>query len=139
MRGRLIHKFDLYTSKYGNCEEFVSGFTNKQLLCFCRDTYILFCQLDWQLMKQLASSRSVSCDPVQLQEEFPRWLEKAASKVHGGVTLVIDSADRLQVQVTGRLQYQTNCWSGLKLIAKAAYYVKSSSFVWLTFQVLLVN
>lgn len=57
-------------------------------------------------MKHLASSRSVSCDPVQLQEEFPRWLDKAASKVHGGVTVVIDSADRLQVQATGDIQYQ---------------------------------
>ena len=57
-------------------------------------------------MKHLASSRSVSCDPVQLQEEFPRWLDKAASKVHGGVTLVIDSADRLQVQATGDIQHQ---------------------------------
>ena len=57
-------------------------------------------------MKHLASSRSVSCDPVQLQEEFPRWLDKAASKVHGGVTLVIDSADRLQVQATGDIQFQ---------------------------------
>jgi len=57
-------------------------------------------------MKHLASSRSVSCDPVQLQEEFPRWLDKAASKAHGGVTLVIDSADRLQVQTTGDIQYQ---------------------------------
>ena len=47
-------------------------------------------------MKQLASSRELSCDPAQLEEEFPRWLDKAASKVHGGVTLVIDSADRLQ-------------------------------------------
>ena len=51
-------------------------------------------------MKQLSSSRTVPCDPGQLEEEFPRWLEKAASKVHGGVTLVIDSADRLQVRVT---------------------------------------
>ena len=57
-------------------------------------------------MKQLASSRSVSCDPVQLEEEFPRWLDKAASKVHGGVTLVIDSADRLQVKKTGHIQCQ---------------------------------
>ncbi|XP_015770141.1 PREDICTED: nephrocystin-3-like [Acropora digitifera] len=49
-----------------------------------------------QLMKQLGSSRELSCDPEQLEEEFPLWLEKAAAKVHGGVTLVIDSADRLQ-------------------------------------------
>ncbi|CAH3024140.1 unnamed protein product, partial [Porites evermanni] len=49
-----------------------------------------------QLLKQLGSSRAVTCDPVQLEEEFPRWLERAASKLHGGVTLVIDSADRLQ-------------------------------------------
>lgn len=48
------------------------------------------------LMKQLGSSRELSCDPEQLEEEFPLWLEKAAAKVHGGVTLVIDSADRLQ-------------------------------------------
>ena len=47
-------------------------------------------------MKQLGSSRELSCDPEQLEEEFPLWLEKAAAKVHGGVTLVIDSADRLQ-------------------------------------------
>ncbi|KAK2561442.1 Nephrocystin-3 [Acropora cervicornis] len=49
-----------------------------------------------ELMKQLGSSRELSCDPEQLEEEFPLWLEKAAAKVHGGVTLVIDSADRLQ-------------------------------------------
>lgn len=50
-----------------------------------------------QLMKQLASSRAVPCDPGHLEEEFPRWLERAASKVHGGITIVIDSADKLQV------------------------------------------
>ena len=48
-------------------------------------------------MKQLASSRAVPCDPGHLEEEFPRWLERAASKVHGGITIVIDSADKLQV------------------------------------------
>lgn len=47
-------------------------------------------------MKQLGASREVSCDPTHLEEEFPWWLEKAATKVHGGVTIVIDSADKLQ-------------------------------------------
>ena len=54
------------------------------------------CLFSFQLMKQLGSSHELSCDPEQLEEEFPFWLEKAAAKVHGGVTLVIDSADRLQ-------------------------------------------
>ncbi|XP_068751534.1 nephrocystin-3-like [Montipora capricornis] len=49
-----------------------------------------------QLMKQLGSSCDLTSDPAQLEEEFPLWLQKAASKVHGGVTLVIDSADKLQ-------------------------------------------
>lgn len=55
-----------------------------------------FIHFDWQLMKQLGASREVSCDPTHLEEEFPWWLEKAATKVHGGVTIVIDSADKLQ-------------------------------------------
>ena len=47
-------------------------------------------------MRQVMSP-TLSYDPVNLEEEFPQWLEKVASKVHGGITIVIDSADKLQV------------------------------------------
>ena len=48
-------------------------------------------------MRQVTVSPYLACDPGLLKEEFARWLEKVSSKVQGGVTVVIDSADRLQV------------------------------------------
>lgn len=39
------------------------------------------------------------CDASRLETEFPRWLDKVASHRQGGVILVIDSIDRLEVSV----------------------------------------
>ena len=52
-------------------------------------------------MQQVSAPPSLSCDPVRLVEEFPRWLERVSSKTPGGVILVIDSLDRCQVIITG--------------------------------------
>ncbi|XP_032233897.2 nephrocystin-3 isoform X2 [Nematostella vectensis] len=52
-------------------------------------------RLTIQLMRHVTSSLNLTCDPVHLEEEFPRWLEKVSSKLQGGITIVIDSADRL--------------------------------------------
>lgn len=48
-------------------------------------------------MRQLTVSPCLAGDQGLLKQEFVRWLEKVSSKVEGGVTVVIDSADRLQV------------------------------------------
>lgn len=48
-------------------------------------------------MKYMRSTSTLPCDPVNLEEEFLRCLEKVSAKIYGGVTIVIDSADRLQV------------------------------------------
>ncbi|KXJ28343.1 nephrocystin-3 [Exaiptasia diaphana] len=49
-----------------------------------------------QLLKYMRSTSTLPCDPVNLEEEFLRCLEKVSAKIYGGVTIVIDSADRLQ-------------------------------------------
>ena len=52
-------------------------------------------------MHYMTASNNLPSDPVNLEEEFLRCLEKVSSKVPGGVTIVIDSADRLQVSEEG--------------------------------------
>ena len=56
-------------------------------------------------MRQVAVSPCLAGDPVQLKEEFVRWLERVSLKVEGGVTIVIDSADRLQVRLIISLSF----------------------------------
>ena len=51
-------------------------------------------------MQHVSAPPTLSCDPVRLVEEFPRWLERVSSKTPGGVILVIDSLDRCQVTVS---------------------------------------
>ncbi|XP_031573125.1 nephrocystin-3-like isoform X2 [Actinia tenebrosa] len=53
-------------------------------------------RLTLKLMRYMTASNNLPSDPVNLEEEFLRCLEKVSSKVQGGVTIVIDSADRLQ-------------------------------------------
>ena len=50
-----------------------------------------------QLLQQVSTPPVLSCEPARLVEEFPRWLEKVSAKVAGGITIVIDSLDQLQV------------------------------------------
>ena len=49
-------------------------------------------------MQQVTSPPALTCDPLRLVDEFPKWLEKVSSKTNGGVILVLDSIDRLQVR-----------------------------------------
>ena len=48
-------------------------------------------------MQHVTSPPVLTCDPVRLVEEFPRWLEKVSTRVPGGVVLVIDSIHSFQV------------------------------------------
>ena len=50
-----------------------------------------------QLMQHVTNPPPLTCDPVRLVEEFPRWLEKVSSKLPGGVVLVLDSIHSFQV------------------------------------------
>ncbi|GAB1597427.1 nephrocystin-3-like [Argonauta hians] len=49
-----------------------------------------------QLMQHVTSPPALTCNPVRLEEEFPRWLEKVSSRLPGGVVLVLDSIDLFQ-------------------------------------------
>uniref|UniRef100_A0A2C9LVP2 Nephrocystin-3 n=1 Tax=Biomphalaria glabrata TaxID=6526 RepID=A0A2C9LVP2_BIOGL len=49
-----------------------------------------------QLMQHMSTPPALTCDPVRLVEEFPRWLEKVSAKSPGGVILVLDSVDRFK-------------------------------------------
>ncbi|KAH9498826.1 Nephrocystin-3 [Bulinus truncatus] len=49
-----------------------------------------------QLMQHVSTPPALTCDPVRLGEEFPRWLEKVSAKSPGGVILVLDSVDRFK-------------------------------------------
>lgn len=51
----------------------------------------------FQLMQHVSNPPALTCDPVRLVEEFPRWLEKVSAKSPGGVILVLDSVDRFPV------------------------------------------
>ncbi|KAK2146989.1 hypothetical protein LSH36_575g02042 [Paralvinella palmiformis] len=57
---------------------------------------IMIRRLTQQLMQQVTSPPALTCDPLRLVEEFPKWLERVSSKTPGGVVLVLDSIDRLQ-------------------------------------------
>ena len=46
-----------------------------------------------QLLQQLPST----CNPSKLDEDFPKFLDRAISRYPNGITLVIDNADNLQV------------------------------------------
>ena len=48
-------------------------------------------------MQHVSTPPALTCDPVRLVEEFPRWLEKVSAKSPGGVILVLDSVDRFLV------------------------------------------
>ena len=48
-------------------------------------------------MQHVTAAPPLTCDPVRLVEEFPRWLERVSSKLPGGVILVLDSIDKFQV------------------------------------------
>ena len=48
-------------------------------------------------MQHVTSPPALTCNPVRLEEEFPRWLEKVSSRLPGGVVLVLDSIDLFQV------------------------------------------
>lgn len=57
------------------------------------------CSVWWQLMQHVSTPPALTCDPMRLGEEFPRWLEKVSAKSPGGVILVLDSVDRIPVGV----------------------------------------
>ena len=59
---------------------------------------ILFFLIFSQLMQHVTSPPALTCDPVRLIEEFPKWLEKVSAKLPSGLILVFDSADRLHVR-----------------------------------------
>ena len=48
-------------------------------------------------MQHVLNPPPLTCDPVRLVEEFPRWLEKVSSKLPGGVVLVLDSIHSFHV------------------------------------------
>lgn len=56
--------------------------------------------MSFQLMQHVTSPPALTCNPVRLEEEFPRWLEKVSSRLPGGVVLVLDSIDLFQVILT---------------------------------------
>nr|KAG5697850.1 hypothetical protein BaRGS_017107 [Batillaria attramentaria] len=58
------------------------------------DPIIMIRRLTAQLMQHVSTPPALTCDPVRLVEEFPRWLEKVSAKSPGGVILVLDSVDR---------------------------------------------
>ncbi|XP_076448503.1 nephrocystin-3-like isoform X2 [Babylonia areolata] len=60
----------------------------------CADPIIMIRRLTAQLMQHVSTPPALTCDPVRLVEEFPRWLEKVSAKSPGGVILVLDSVDR---------------------------------------------
>ncbi|KAL5005675.1 hypothetical protein ScPMuIL_016833 [Solemya velum] len=60
------------------------------------DPVIILRRFTAQLMQHVSSPPALTCDPVRLVEEFPRWLEKVSSKSPGGIILVLDSIDRVQ-------------------------------------------
>ena len=65
-------------------------------------------RLTAQLMHYVTSPPTLTSDPARLLEEFPKWLEKVSTKLSGGIILVLDSADRIEVLfnlLTGFLIY----------------------------------
>ncbi|XP_005107932.1 nephrocystin-3 [Aplysia californica] len=60
------------------------------------DPILMIRRLTAQLMQQVSTTVSLTCDPVRLVEEFPRWLEKISARSPGGVLVVLDSVDRFQ-------------------------------------------
>ncbi|PVD37428.1 hypothetical protein C0Q70_00018 [Pomacea canaliculata] len=58
------------------------------------DPIMMIRRLTAQLMQHVSNPPALTCDPVRLVEEFPRWLEKVSAKSPGGVILVLDSVDR---------------------------------------------
>ncbi|KAL4217270.1 Nephrocystin-3 [Mactra antiquata] len=62
----------------------------------CADPVVMIRRITTQLLVQVTSPPSLTCDPTRLVEEFPRWLEKISSRTTGGVILVLDSVDRFQ-------------------------------------------
>ncbi|ELT90543.1 hypothetical protein CAPTEDRAFT_219276 [Capitella teleta] len=69
------------------------------------DSTVMIRRLTSQLMQYVTSPPTLTCDPVRLIEEFPKWLEKVSAKFPSGLILVFDSADRLH-----------NCESYLKFL-----------------------
>ena len=65
---------------------------NAIVLCIDHDVLILL-----QLMQYVTSPPVLTCEPTRLIEEFPQWLERVSSRLPGGIILVIDSLDKLQV------------------------------------------
>lgn len=60
------------------------------------DAILMIRRLTAQLMQHVTSPPALTCNPVRLEEEFPRWLEKVSSRLPGGVVLVLDSIDLFQ-------------------------------------------
>ncbi|KAI0213397.1 Nephrocystin-3 [Lamellibrachia satsuma] len=73
----------------------LSHFVGGPTSCSANST-IMLRRLTAQLMQQVTSPPALTCDPLRLVDEFPKWLEKVSSKTNGGIILILDSIDRLQ-------------------------------------------
>lgn len=88
-------------------------------------------------MQHVSTPPALTCDPVRLVEEFPRWLEKVSAKSPGGVILVLDSVDRFLVSfVCGMLTIVVYvvCFL-LKYIEVKTTWVKDATFWIIVFAV----